>query len=144
MITEENMMGIDKKTTVGFTVADGKTDEYLKFKEINKDDFFGAAIIRCAEKWGCLMEKRIADGLSLPQAAEVTQFDSGLYGITGYMYGAVVNTLANFWKYGEQLRVWHNNKYHYGSEGVVNSAILIMPEQTDEIGETDIQPELKM
>ena len=45
-------------------------------------------------------------------------------GITGFMYGCAVNTLSQLWKYGEELRKWHNKDYGYEGDGVVNPAIL--------------------
>lgn len=40
------------------------------------------------------------------------------------MYGCAVNILAQCWKYGEELRKWHNKEYNYNGNGVVNPAVL--------------------
>ena len=40
-------------------------------------------------------------------------------GITGFMYGAAVSTLARVWIHGEALRLWHNLKTQIGDEGSV-------------------------
>jgi len=40
------------------------------------------------------------------------------------MYGASVQVLSQCWKYGEDLRKWHNKEYNHEGEGVVNPAIV--------------------
>ena len=48
-------------------------------------------------------------------------------GVTGFMYGCAVDILSQCWKYGEELRKWHNKKYNKeDSEGVINPAILVV------------------
>lgn len=38
--------------------------------------------------------------------------------------GYAVNVLSMSWKYGEELRNWHNKKYGYTGDGTVNPAML--------------------
>ena len=40
------------------------------------------------------------------------------------MYGCAVSILSQCWKYGEELRKWHNKEYNYDGDGVVNPAVL--------------------
>jgi hypothetical protein len=40
------------------------------------------------------------------------------------MYGYAVNALSQSWKYGEELRKWHNTDYGYEGDGIVNPAVL--------------------
>lgn len=41
------------------------------------------------------------------------------------MYGGAVAALSQFWKYGEELRRWHNKEWgHEDTDGVVNPAVL--------------------
>ncbi|WP_239255521.1 hypothetical protein [Listeria ilorinensis] len=40
------------------------------------------------------------------------------------MYGAAVAALAHCWKYGEELKKWHNGQYGHEGDGVVNPAII--------------------
>lgn len=54
------------------------------------------------------------------EASNVSDID----GISGFMYGCAVNILAQCWKYGEELRIWHNKDYGYEGDGVVNPAVL--------------------
>lgn len=50
--------------------------------------------------------------------------EADVEGITGFMYGCAVSILSQCWKYGEELRKWHNKEYDYDGDGVVNPAIL--------------------
>lgn len=75
------------------------------------------------------MEKEIAGGATAAEAAQITQYEANIgLGITRFMYGCAVETLCEFWKYGEELRMWHNQKYDYSGEGIVNSAIFEIPD----------------
>ena len=95
-------------------------------------DGYGAGIIAYAQRWAELMETRIAAGEDLMQCAEPTSHEADTNGITGFMYGAAVATLAGCWVYGEQLRRWHNLETQIGTEGeqanqhggVLNPAVL--------------------
>lgn len=104
---------------------------WKKFKEINQD-FYGAGVVNYAERWARLMQLEICNGKSLEDVAEATSREADYDGITGYMYGCAVSALAHCWKYGEQLRRWHNLKTQLGDEGeqanesggVLNPALL--------------------
>src|SRR6267142_5149427 len=90
-----------------------------KYKELNTDPY-GGCCIEYAEGWARLMQIEIAKGKSVKDCAEKTSFELGFLGITGFMYGAAVSMLAKCWKYGEELRKWHNKEYKHEGEGVVN------------------------
>ncbi len=128
-----------------FAVADGKEQEYQHLKEQNGSDFYRAGIMQYLERWASMMEKEIAGGATVAEAAQRTQYeaDEGL-GITGFMYGYAVGTLSEFWKYGKELRAWHNLQYDYAGEGVVNPAILEMPDHEDKPEETGDMEQLEM
>lgn len=95
-------------------------------------DFYGAGILRYAERWADMMEKRIAEGQALEEIAKATSHEADTEGITGFMYGAAVATLADVWEHGEVLRRWHNSSIAIGDEGeeanktggVLNPALL--------------------
>ena len=40
------------------------------------------------------------------------------------MDGGAVSILSQWWKYGEEVREWHNKEYNYEGDGVVNPAVL--------------------
>lgn len=102
---------------------------FWDYYELN-DDPYGRGTLNFAFQWAELMEYLIGEGYDLEEISEVAErvIDES-YGITGFMYGCAVSTLAAFWIHGEQLRVWHNSKYSQFDEtedkgGTINPAIL--------------------
>ena len=94
----------------------------------NNQDSYGFAIYRYASTWATLMEQALRDNpdAKLTDVAEECSRVADTEGITGFMYGAAVATLAYTWKHGEGLRQWHNAQYGAPSEatGVVNPAVI--------------------
>ncbi|MFA7101421.1 MAG: hypothetical protein WC196_06835 [Bacilli bacterium] len=103
-------------------------DKYVK---ANTDEY-GKAILDYAERWANLLESSLKKGEKLEDIADKLSHKADTDGITGFMYGAAVQVLAHCWKYGEELRVWHNLKTQIGNEGekanktggVLNPALL--------------------
>lgn len=88
-------------------------------------DWYGRAIYTYAERRAKLMQDAITkDGKRLEDVAWGLSHDVDLEWITGFMYGAAVWILSKTWKYGEDLRKWHNKEYNHDWDGVVNPAIL--------------------
>lgn len=83
----------------------------------NNQDGYGAGVIAFAERWARLMQLEMANGQKLEDIASATSHEADTEGITGFMYGAAVSTLASCWKYGDQLRRWHNLDTQLGDEG---------------------------
>ena len=82
------------------------------------------------------MEEKIDNSSDCPMKvivdnAEKLSRDADTEGITGFMYGYAVNILSREWKYGDELRRWHNRKYDYDGEGTVNPAILTVGGKND-------------
>ena len=96
---------------------------WKQWQENNKDEY-GSAIIQFAERWADIMEIKMNSGCQLKDIANEASHKADTDGITGYMFGAAVAVLTSCWKHGEELRMWHNEKYHYSGKGVVNPAIL--------------------
>ena len=90
----------------------------------NNTDPYGLAIFRYAERWANMMEEKIANGEKIDDVAKELSFKADTEGITGFMYGCAVSILSECWEYGEELRRWHNKKYDYDGNGVVNPAVL--------------------
>jgi hypothetical protein len=98
----------------------------------SNQDPYGRAVIRYAERWGDLMEAKMAEGAELEDVAKDASHEADTEGITGYMYGASVSVLATSWEHGDRLRRWHNldTQIHDEGEranesgGVLNPAIL--------------------
>ena len=100
--------------------------------EKNKDPY-SAECIKVAKAWA----EKIEEYLSQDQELEVVAakaFKEVDTGITGFMYGAVVATLAGTWEHGEKLRKWHNKdtspkqaeKANAKAGCVLNPAVLII------------------
>jgi hypothetical protein len=106
-------------------------DGWRAFVENNTDPY-GGAVVTYAERWARLMQVRLAAGESLAAIADATSSEADIEGITGFMYGCAVATLAKTWKHGEELRRWHNLKTQIRDEGeranesggVLNPALL--------------------
>lgn len=98
---------------------------------INKDPY-SSCCVRYAERWAELMEQKMVEGSKLDDIADAASHEADTEGITGFMYGCAVGMLSDGWKYGEELRRWHNLKtqiQHEGEDanrtgGVLNPALL--------------------
>ena len=110
-------------------IETGKEKEFEHYVEINSKDFYSLGVVNYVKRWAELMEKEIENGARVADIADRTSYAADTEGITGYMYGCAVSTLAYFWEYGEELRKWHNKEYNYDGEGVVNPAIVMVGEQ---------------
>ena len=80
-------------------------------------DPYGKAGVNYARAWAELMEERMADGRAIEEIAEQASYDANTDGITGFMYGCAVSILSQVWKYGDELRRWHNLRTQIGDEG---------------------------
>jgi len=111
------------------TVIDEK--KWADAKQKNSDPY-GGAVMQYAERWARIMESRINAGQSLSDCADETSNIADSEGLTGFMYGCAVSTISEHWKYGEDLRRWHNKDSQIGTEGdeanesggVLNPALL--------------------
>jgi hypothetical protein len=84
---------------------------------VKNKDFYGRGVYIYAERWARLMQLGIKSGKQLEDIAEKTSREADVDGITGFMYGCAVSILSQGWKYGEDLRRWHNKKIQIGNEG---------------------------
>lgn len=121
---QKEVINVDETTELEF-----KDEEAAKlwqqFVEVNSKDPYSNGVVTYARRWGKYMQHLMKKhNKSLIQIAEKASFISDTEGITGFMYGCAVNTLAQCWKYGEELRRWHNKDYGYEGDGVVNPAVL--------------------
>ena len=98
--------------------------EFEKCVEINSHDGYSKGVIDYMIRWANMMEESISNGYKINNIAEETSHRADTDGITGFMYGCAVDLLSQFWKYGDQLKIWHNSQYGYEGEGTVNPAIM--------------------
>jgi len=98
----------------------GQEELWQKSLDVNTDPY-GARIMSYAKDWAELMEKELSEGGEpaevIPRVAQATSLVADYDGITGYMHGAAVATLAGVWEHGEVLRRWHNKAVQLGTEG---------------------------
>lgn len=100
----------------------------------NNSDPYGSGVVRYAERWADEMETEMKGGKALADVADPTSHSADTEGITGFMYGCAVSTLAAVWEHGEELRRWHNLKTQIHDEGeranaeggVLNPAVLVI------------------
>ena len=105
-------------------IIEGKEQEYQDFVEVNSSDEYSCSAVRYMQSWVAMMEADIASGIPVAETAEKTQFKANREGITGFLFGCVVEALSQFWVHGEELRKWHNGNYGHSGDGVVNPAVL--------------------
>lgn len=106
-------------------------EEAMQRWEETNSDGYGAAILSYAKRWALLIQAEAKEkgyetidfNVILEIADECSHF-ADIEGITGFMYGAAVSVLVSTWKYGKELRKWHNKEYNHEGEGVVNPALL--------------------
>ena len=100
----------------------------------NNSDPYGIGINNFANRWALLMEAEIKKGATVADCAKATSDQADTEGITGFMYGAAVSTLAAVWVHGEDLRRWHNKDWQIHDEGdranetgaVLNPAVMTL------------------
>lgn len=126
--TKEIMDKVCQNTHIKF--KDEKTQaDYEKCVVINSNDNYGFGIVKFMDRWAKCMQYLIEEkGYNVAAAARETEFVCDLEGMSGFSFGCALNTLCKTWKYGEDLRKWHNGEYNYEGEGVVNPAVINITE----------------
>lgn len=89
---------------------------WKRFAQINAQDPYSYAVVDHCNRWGQAMEAAMQSGETVEQCAKRT-FSQVDEGVTGFMYGAIVSSLAAFWQHGDSLRRWHNLDTQIGNEG---------------------------
>jgi len=100
---------------------------WQKARTANSDGY-GSSALDYAEGWAKLMQVEISKGKSIAECYEYTQKGLGFLGITGFQFGCAVSTLSQTWKYGEELRKHHNQKYGISEDkkGTANPALMTL------------------
>lgn len=85
-----------------------------------------ASVIRYAEYLAKFMQYLIAKhkGITVADIAGQASHVADIEGITGSMYSCAVMVLSKTWKHGETLLKWHNSKYGYEGDGIVNPTVM--------------------
>ena len=110
-------------------ILEGMEQAYKDWYDLNSDRY-SRACFTYAERWAEMLENEIDKTGDVRKAiidnAKRLSHEADTEGITGFMYGCAANILSQCWKYGEELRKWHNKEYGYDGDGVVNPAILTL------------------
>lgn len=120
---EAEVLRIDETVEMEFKDEEGKK-AWDNIVEVNSSDPYGNKIIKYARRWAKYMQKLIAEGKKVVEIAEKTSYDCDLEGMSRYAYSCAVNALIQSWKYGEELRKWHNKDYGHKGDDIVNPAVL--------------------
>lgn len=122
---EQEVLAIDESTELEFKDDEAKAN-WEKWVEINSKDGYSLGVVTYARRWAKYMQHLMSKhNKNLPQIADKASHVSDIEGITGFMYGCAVGMLSQCWKYGEELRRWHNKEWgQEDSDGVVNPAVL--------------------
>ncbi|MEG1705581.1 MAG: hypothetical protein RR290_03280 [Clostridia bacterium] len=121
-----------RKAIINEVIHIDKTTE-MEFKDIvastNWDKFVSnsgnnSGIVSYARQWAKYMQYKLSQGAKLIDIADSTSHNANIYDLSGSIYPYVVSILSQYWKYGEELFNWYNNKNNYSSDGVTNPSIL--------------------
>ena len=123
MTVEQEVLHIDETVEMEFNGEEGK-EKWNQIVKINLKNSYGNGVVRYARRWAKYMQKFIDEGKTVAEIAEQTSYDADIEGVTGFMYGCAVKALTQCWKYGDELRKWHNKSFGYDGDGVVNPAVL--------------------
>lgn len=109
-------------------ILEGREQDYKAWLD-DSIDSHGLGSFTYAERWAEMLENLIENSTDEPmkiieEHAHRLSHEADVEGITGSMYGRAVIILSQYWKYGEELRKWHNKKYNYEGNGVVNPTVL--------------------
>jgi len=124
MLTREEIIQIDKTTEMMFKNEEAKEVWDKIAKKSPQSIYQDTAIVDFARRWAKYMQTLISKGKSVDQIAGYTCDDSDFEGLSGHMYSCAIDALFKCWKYGDELRQWHNKKMGYAGEGVADSATL--------------------
>lgn len=109
-------------------ILEGREQDYKAWLD-NSIDSCGLGCFTYAERWAEMLENLIENSTETPmkvieEHARRLSHEADVEGITGSMYGFAVIILSRYWEYGEEFRKWHNKKYRYEGNGVVNPTVL--------------------
>ena len=100
--------------------------EWAEWVKINSNDGYSLGVVTYATRWAKYMQHLMRKhNKTVEDIAEQTRIVCDIDGATGFMYGQAVGALAQFWKYGDELKKWHNKQYGLENyEETVNPAVI--------------------
>lgn len=119
---EQEVLFIDETTEMDFK-DDEASKKWEEFVKTNSKDSYSYGVVKYARRWAKYMQHLMSKHCkTVYEIAESSSQVCDIEKITIFMYGCAVNILAECWKYGEELRIWHNGGYV--GNGVINPAVL--------------------
>ncbi len=122
----QKVLEIDESTELEFK-DDEARQEWQEIVNINSNKEYGECVVTYARRWAKFMQYLMNNhDKRVTEVASNASFASDIDGITGFMYGVAVGILSDYWKYGEELRKWHNKQYGVDEteNGVVTPALI--------------------
>ncbi len=120
----KDVITVDESTKLQFKDEEAEK-KWKQWVENNSESSCVNSIVTYARRWAkymqYLMEKH---NKTVAEIADNASSLSGVDDMTLYMHIRVVAILAQCWKYGEELRKWHNRKW--GEEDADGVVLLIM------------------
>lgn len=122
---EKEVLAVDESSELEFKDDEAKA-KWEQWVEINSHDGYSLGVVTYARRWAKYMQHLMTKhSKAIYQIADKASHVSDIDGITGFMYGCAVAMLSECWKYGEELRRWHNKEWgQEDCDGVVNPAVL--------------------
>lgn len=109
-------------------VKTDKITDYNKFVCKSKDSSYTRGIFNFCVAWANKIEEKMAKGAVLADIADDSEMEcykeDPSLDVTGHMYSCAISILSSCWEHGDELRKWHNDKYHYQGDGVVSTSII--------------------
>ena len=108
---EKEVLAVDESSELEFKddVAKAAWEHWV---EVNSNDVYSLCLVTYACRWAKYMQHLMAKhSKAIYQIADNASHVTGVEGITRFMYECAVAVLSDCWKYGEQLRKWHDKKW---------------------------------
>lgn len=126
---QEEVLETEAKTRLKFKDKES-AKMWRKYVRINSKDAYSAGGVTYAKRWAKYMQHLMKKhNKTVAEIADNTRVICDIDGITGYMYDRTVYILSECWKYGDDLRKWHNKKWgNEDTEGVISTAVITIAE----------------
>ncbi|MDD3304396.1 MAG: hypothetical protein PHP54_05725 [Clostridia bacterium] len=122
---ETEVLIIDEQTRIEFKDDEAKAN-WEKWVELYSKYYYSYGVVKYACRWAKYMQHLMKKhNKSIFQIADKASCLSDTEGITGFMHVCAVSMLSECWKYGDDLRKWHNKECgDEDAKGVINPAVL--------------------
>lgn len=122
---EKDILAVSETEQLEFK-SEEAAKEWGEWVKINSNDGYSLGVITYATRWAKYMQHLMRKhNKTVEDIAEQTRIVCDIDGATGFMYGQAVGALAQFWKYGDELKKWHNKQYGLENcEETVNPAVI--------------------